>query len=306
MTYRVIIWGLGKCMEQMLGNKVSNEIEKGNIEVVAEIDQHNPRHVFSNLIIEPKEITKYNYDYVIITPVKFYSEIIEIALKVGVRRENIVYGQLFLNYDFDFCTYHDSGWLNDNIFNDRICVTDYSDDFRLFKSKRVTISLGRKSSIGLTKLETGGNPGLFCVKIGNFTNISWDGVFELGLNLDHDYNRVLNYGLSHLFEDFKIESEKSNNLSIGSDVWIGRNVVLKSGLKIGDGAVVASNSVVTKDVPAYALVGGNPAKVIKYRFSDDMIHDFLKIKWWNWSLDKIMSYRDLFERPEEFLRRATS
>lgn len=76
---------------------------------------------------------------------------------------------------------------------------------------------------------------------------------------------------------------KTNNPIIGNDVWIGNDVVLKGGVKIGDGAVVAANSVVTKDIPPYAIVAGIPAKIIRYRFESDVIEELLKIKWWNYN-----------------------
>lgn len=69
---------------------------------------------------------------------------------------------------------------------------------------------------------------------------------------------------------------------IGNDVWIGQNVTINRGIRIGHGAVVAAFSVVTKDVPAYSIVGGNPAKVIKRRFSDRIIADLLDLQWWNY------------------------
>lgn len=70
--------------------------------------------------------------------------------------------------------------------------------------------------------------------------------------------------------------------TIGNDVWIGNDVVLKGGITLGDGAVVAANSVVTKDVPPYAVVAGIPARIIKYRFEPDVIQALLEIKWWNY------------------------
>lgn len=83
-------------------------------------------------------------------------------------------------------------------------------------------------------------------------------------------------------------------VSIGNDVWIGMNVIINRGVVIGDGAVVGSGSIVTKDVPPYAIVGGNPAKIIKYRFSQDAIARLLKIRWWDWN------EREIKERIEDF------
>jgi virginiamycin A acetyltransferase len=74
---------------------------------------------------------------------------------------------------------------------------------------------------------------------------------------------------------------------IGNDVWIGYEAMIMPGVKIGDGAIIAAKSVVTKDVPPYSIVGGNPAKLIKKRFSDDIIELLLEIKWWNWDIEKI-------------------
>lgn len=73
-----------------------------------------------------------------------------------------------------------------------------------------------------------------------------------------------------------------NNPNIGNDVWIGANVTINRSVNIGDGAVVAAGSVVTKDVPPYAIVGGVPAKIIKYRFDEKMIKELLDLKWWNY------------------------
>ena len=74
------------------------------------------------------------------------------------------------------------------------------------------------------------------------------------------------------------------HVEIGNDVWIGDRTVIMSGVKIGDGAIVASGAVVTKDVPPYAIVGGVPAKVIKYRFDEETIKELLKLKWWNYDI----------------------
>jgi len=88
-----------------------------------------------------------------------------------------------------------------------------------------------------------------------------------------------------------INSNDSNgNVVIGNDVWVGYDSLILSGVTIGDGAVIAARAVVTKDVPPYAIVGGNPAKIIRYRFSDDIITRLLKTKWWEWDKDKVEEY----------------
>lgn len=88
---------------------------------------------------------------------------------------------------------------------------------------------------------------------------------------------------------------------IGNDVWIGMNSIIMRGVTIGDGAVIAAGSIVTKDVPPYAIVGGNPAKIIKYRFSEDQIAKLLSIKWWNWSVDEIRNNSHLFYDINAFI-----
>jgi virginiamycin A acetyltransferase len=74
---------------------------------------------------------------------------------------------------------------------------------------------------------------------------------------------------------------------IGNDVWLGYDALVMPGVKIGDGAIIAARSVVTKDVPPYVVVGGNPAQVIKQRFPDEAVAELLAIRWWEWPVDKI-------------------
>ncbi|WP_110953754.1 Vat family streptogramin A O-acetyltransferase [Anaerosinus massiliensis] len=74
---------------------------------------------------------------------------------------------------------------------------------------------------------------------------------------------------------------------VGNDVWIGQNVTIMPGVHIGDGSIIAANSVVAKDIPAFHIAGGNPCKVIKKRFDDDLIVHLLNIKWWDWPPEKI-------------------
>ena len=88
---------------------------------------------------------------------------------------------------------------------------------------------------------------------------------------------------------------------IGNDVWIGDNVLIKGGLNIGDGSVIAMGSVVLHDVPPYTIVAGIPAKTIRKRFSDEISNDLLKIQWWNKPVKWIESHAEKFEKIEDFM-----
>ena len=90
-------------------------------------------------------------------------------------------------------------------------------------------------------------------------------------------------------------------------MWIGANVTVMSGINIGDGAVIANNSHVVKNVEPYSIVGGNPAKFIKYRFTPEQIEKLLEIKWWNWDDEKINKYAPLLcnENIDEFIKCAS-
>ena len=86
---------------------------------------------------------------------------------------------------------------------------------------------------------------------------------------------------------------------VGNDVWIGQQAMIMKGVTIGDGAIIAARSVVTKDVPPYAVVAGVPAKVVKYRHPDHIIESLLDIKWWNYDLSTVD--KTLWDKPEAFI-----
>lgn len=88
---------------------------------------------------------------------------------------------------------------------------------------------------------------------------------------------------------------------IGNDVWIGANVIIPGGIKIGDGAIIAAGAVVTKDVPEYTIVGGVPAKFIQYRFNKDEIEFLLREQWWNRDVDWLQNNFKLFHNIENYM-----
>lgn len=104
------------------------------------------------------------------------------------------------------------------------------------------------------------------------------------------------------YEDLKSDDE-GYSVKIGNDVWIGQGVSIKSGITIGDGAVIGTGAVVTKDVEPYAIVGGVPAKLIRYRFSENQIEALLKIQWWNKEVSWFEENGKYFSDVNEFIKK---
>jgi lipopolysaccharide transport system ATP-binding protein len=127
------------------------------------------------------------------------------------------------------------------------------------------------------------------VKIGNFCSISSN--IKISTNGNHHYNRISTYPFAELgwtpLNESTVSAYGNGDVIIGNDVWIGMNVTINSGIRIADGAIIAAGSHVVKDVEPYSIVGGNPARHIKYRFSPGQIDKLLSIKWWDWDDNKI-------------------
>lgn len=144
--------------------------------------------------------------------------------------------------------------------------------------------------------------------IGNFCSIASNLNIYLGGNHRTDWVSTYPFGHIHtdIFKNFNGEGHPrtNGNVVIGNDVWIGDNVTIMSGITISDGAVIACNSHVVKNVEPYAIVGGNPAKLIKYRFSAKQIKQLLKIKWWDWDDEKIDKFSPLLcnTNIDEFIK----
>lgn len=96
--------------------------------------------------------------------------------------------------------------------------------------------------------------------------------------------------------------EEYGKVEIGSDVWVGARAIINSDVKIGHGAIIASGAVVTKDVPPYAIVGGVPARVIRYRFDESTVEELLKSKWWEKPIEELKDNLPLMKNIDEFVR----
>ena len=140
--------------------------------------------------------------------------------------------------------------------------------------------------------------------IGKFCMIASDVTFIMN-GANHLTNTVSSYPFSIFGNGWEgaMDGKKFPNkgdIVVGNDVWIGYNATIMAGVTIGDGAIIATNATVTKDVAPYTIVGGNPAALIKKRFSQEHIELLLKMQWWNWNTDKITSHLHLLtgEDPE--------
>ncbi|MCR4584386.1 MAG: CatB-related O-acetyltransferase [Lachnospiraceae bacterium] len=140
---------------------------------------------------------------------------------------------------------------------------------------------------------------LYNFQIGKYCAVS-DGVY-CGIDMNHDYKSVSMYPpdyQEHVYND-RFQSKRKGQIIVENDCWLGHGCRILSGVTIHNGAVVGTDAVVAKDVPPYAIVVGNPARIIKYRFEQSIIDELLRIAWWDWDEDVIKSRIADFELPSE-------
>lgn len=142
------------------------------------------------------------------------------------------------------------------------------------------------------------------INIGNYVQIGGD----VQLFDQPDHISIYNPKSVHNYPPQMIGAKpvihgKRGRLTIGHDVWIGNSATLFGGIEIGNGAIIGAYSVVAKTIPPYAVVVGNPAKVIRYRFTEDQIVALEKIKWWNWSKDKVKQSVEDMSDVDKFIKK---
>ena len=129
--------------------------------------------------------------------------------------------------------------------------------------------------------------------IGKFCSIACGTKFLFNC-ANHTLKSLSTYTFPLFYEEWELDKadvasawDNKGDIVIGNDVWIGYEAVIMAGVHIGDGAIIGTRAVVTKDVPPYTIVGGVPAREIRKRFCPDVIEQLLALKWWDWSMDKI-------------------
>ena len=279
------------------------EVQRGNLEIAGyAVFENKEWRIYANS--GGGGSPNLNFQVAIISSTNNFYQRMKFLESQGVPRKNIIDGTIFEipNLDFPRLLNEDTAY---GFFDKQIQDITCSLYRRVYRCRNGSlVVLGRKSYFNNANFD---GAGFFEVK--NFSSISWNITYEFGLNSDHNHHNVNNYGLGHF--NWYVPKEFFPlggvcKIEIGNDVWIGRGCILKctnpeKPLIIGDGAVIASDSVVVKNVPPYAIVGGNPARIIKYRFSEDIIESLLRIKWWDWDIDKIYENFKYFNRVEEFV-----
>lgn len=131
------------------------------------------------------------------------------------------------------------------------------------------------------------------LKIGKFCSIACGSKF-LFTSANHTLGSLSTYTFPIFFDEWGLDAknirsawDNKGDIVIGNDVWIGYEAVILSGVTIGNGAIIGTRAVVTKDVPPYTIVGGVPAKPIRRRFDDETIAELLRLRWWDWDKEKI-------------------
>jgi acetyltransferase-like isoleucine patch superfamily enzyme len=197
-------------------------------------------------------------------------------------------------------TIYKNCWLVDSFVGNNVLIGDGS---KLDKSHLGNfVRIGKNNHLYHADFQkhsyTGQNTVIMYSNIGKFCSISWN--VTIG-GAQHDYKRITTHAF--LYNDFnqlnegKVFYNRFDSVcNLGNDVWVGANSVILRGANIADGVVVGAGSVVTKSVPPYAIVVGNPAKIIKFRFSEHIIERLLELKWWEQDDDFIRKHCNLFAK----------
>lgn len=277
------IYGAGKC-----GRIALRVLEEQNIKVAGFIDRNAELlQEVENLPVKSLIHMNAKQDYIIVCLKTYDTTVIEICERQGYTKADYFYildEPSFCKVDFEYRGCH---------------IGRYTYGYEgLLKEDPLARQIGRFCSINSTARIWNNHPLDYVTThpfLDNIQFCSWEEMVKRDIFMQK-------YGKYRENAPYENSALRDNRpVVIGNDVWIGANVIILPGVHIGDGAVIAAGAVVTKDVDDYAIVGGVPAKVIRYRFKEKDILKFREIQWWNWDIEKIMDNLELFYQPEKFL-----
>ena len=279
----IYVWGAGRA-----GKLLFHVLQENHIKIKGFLDNNGNKVEYCGYpVILPCKVKPQN-DYILISLMSYSSEVLKQLEEMDYKATDCFYV-----LENSLCNTEDVIYKGCKIGRYTYGYQDLLEYYPIAKS------IGRYCSInGTAKIWN--NHSLDCVTTSPF--LDHVGCYKWEDN-DKIRSYVRKYG-KYKDNNSTEQSEIRNNRSveIGNDVWIGAYTSILPGVHIGDGAVIAAGAVVCKDVSPYAIVGGVPAKVIRYRFSREEIEKLLKIKWWEWSHEKIEANLELFYDVTSFLK----
>ena len=203
--------------------------------------------------------------------------------------------------DIQSCQIYQNTKIQNSVIDDNVTIGEdcYLSKSHLYKG----VQINRRNFILNSNVDkftyTGINTTIRHADIGKFCSIAWN-VSVCGGGARHDFSLPTTHPFTQL-SSFGFVNENTKlalkRTVVGNDVWLGMHSVILPGITVGNGAVIGANSLVNKDVPDYAIVAGNPAKILRYRFSEEMILQLKEAEWWNLPEEVLTQNIDLFRKP---------
>ena len=188
---------------------------------------------------------------------------------------------------FPTCTIRDTAIIEENCYLTNAVLDDYV--YLKHHAAMNDATIGLRSSLGMYTIAN-------CADIGKYCSISWNTTVGA---VDHPISHLSTHAFVWRKRFGLTETEgklPQERVRIGHDVWIGCNVVVRQGVTIGNGAIIAAGAVVTKDIPPYAIAGGIPARIIRYRWDEKTIDTVNSLQWWDWDDDILKEHIGLFDK----------
>lgn len=281
----IYIWGAG------VGGKILEEVCRNQNIVISGFCDKNADKIkeYLGYPVYPVSNMVPDKNYLLISFMTFHYELLDWIYEIG--------------YSCDDCFYinENEGYNKEDIIYKGCKIGRYTYGYEgLLYDYPMASSIGRYCSINRTARIWNNHPVDYITThpfLDHPLFYSWEA---------YESRRKYSYQFGKYFNNAKYEiSPLRNNqeVKIGNDVWIGANAIILPGVKIGDGVIIAAGAVVTKNIEPYAVVGGIPAKIIKYRFNADDIKLLEKIKWWDWSIEEVENNIELFYQPEVFFKK---